>query len=236
MSARRSGSRGSDTADGPVVARGEGIRTGPSDAGREEARAKFGGMDIPATLSGTFAALGLTLFLAGLLSALGAYGTSEGMLNGSATELSVAGAVTAGVVLFLAFLFGGWVAGRMARYDGARNGFMTAVWFILATVVVSGVGALVGNQFNLFGEVTFSGTLDGETTAVALGVGFVALALTLLAGALGGKLGDRYHKRADRLIASTRTGAVAREGAVYPDSGQARSDRSAAERSSETSK
>jgi putative membrane protein (TIGR04086 family) len=47
------------------------------------------------------------------------------------------------VVLLLAYLFGGYVAGRMARRAGLLNGLAV---FLLAIVLIAAVGALVANQ------------------------------------------------------------------------------------------
>ena len=41
----------------------------------------------------------------------------------------------------------------MARYNGALNGFMVAVWFIVLGVVLAAVGAIAGNTYNLFDDL-----------------------------------------------------------------------------------
>src|SRR3954454_25185111 len=83
------------------------------DEGVAEARKRFGGLDIPASLAGTLCALGLTGLLAGLLTAVGSRGYQTGLTDND-TTLS-AGVLVGGLaVLFLAYLNGGWVAERMA--------------------------------------------------------------------------------------------------------------------------
>jgi putative membrane protein (TIGR04086 family) len=52
-------------------------------------------------------------------------------------------AVTVTVVAFVAYLFGGYVAGRMARRAGLVNGLAV---FVLALVVVVVAGAIVASQ------------------------------------------------------------------------------------------
>ena len=56
-----------------------GVRVTPvtADVGVEEARARFGGVDIPATL----AALGTAVLLAGILAGVGTYAYQLGMLG-----------------------------------------------------------------------------------------------------------------------------------------------------------
>ena len=60
-----------------------GVRVTPvtADVGVEEARARFGGVDIPATLAGALAALGTAVLLAGILAGVGTYGYQLGMLG-----------------------------------------------------------------------------------------------------------------------------------------------------------
>ena len=180
-----------------------------ADVGMAEARQSFGGVDIPATLAGALTALGLTVLLGGLLAAAGAFGYQLG-LKDAPTKLSVGGLVGGLVTLLLAFLVGGWVAGRVARYNGGVNGLLTAVWFVLLAALTAGLGAWLGETYNVFHDVHlpqwFSKNALG-TAAVVSGV--IALAIMLIAGWLGGRLGGRYHRRADAAVARTRPGAVA---------------------------
>lgn len=179
------------------------------DVGVREARYRFGGVDVPATLAGMLAALGLTVLLGGILAAAGSYGYQLG-LKDAATKLSVGGLVAGLVTVILAFLLGGWVAGRVARYSGGLNGALSAVWFLVLAGVTSALGAWAGQKYNVFASLRlpqwFSRNALG-TTAVATGV--LTLALMLVAGWLGGWLGERYHRRADAVVTSTRPGAIA---------------------------
>jgi flagellar biosynthesis protein FliQ len=178
------------------------------DEGVAEARKRFGGLDIPASLAGTLCALGLTVLLAGLLTGIGSVGYQSGIADND-TTLSAAGLIGGLAVLFLAFLAGGWVAGRMARYDGARNGLMTAVWFLILAAVVSILGAWLGDKYNFFANVHLPQWFsDNARTAKALATGILALAVMLVAGLIGGILGARYHRHVDEIIAHNRPGGV----------------------------
>ena len=192
----------------------EGVRVTKvgGDAGLTEAHRRFGGLDVPASLAGMLCALGTTVLLAGLVAGAGSIGYQRGVRSDDAT-LSVAGLIGGLVVLVVAFLVGGWVAGRMARYDGLRNGLMTAVWFILLAAAVSGLGAWLGDRYDFFSRVDLPQWFtDGAGSATAIATGLLAVVVMLAAGALGGWLGARYHRRADRLIAATRPGGVATPG------------------------
>ena len=147
--------------------------------------------------------------LAGVLVAYGAFGLIFGLVAGLAkatgyeTDLSTidwdrygagAGFIT-GLVLFLSYLFGGYVAGRMARRSGVAHGVAV---FVLGIVLAALAGALVGaasdtdviraNLRNL-GVPT---TAD-EWSSVATIAGLVALAAMLIGAVLGGSLGERWH-------------------------------------------
>jgi hypothetical protein len=191
--------------NGAVSVRDEGVRARQRrDEGVAEARRRFGGLDVPASLAGTLCALGLTVLLAGLLTGAGRIGYQSGVAD-SDTTLSAGGLIGGLVVLFLAFLTGGWVAGRMARYDGGRNGLMTAVWFLLLAAAVSVLGAWLGDKYDFFADVHLPQWFsDNARSAKAIASGIVALVVMLLAGLFGGVLGARYHRRADDLIAHNR--------------------------------
>ncbi len=145
--------RGRDTAvvtthHQPVDAVDEGDR-----AGLDAARSRYGGLDVPASLAGTLVALAMLLLLAGLASAafgVLAFNTETTDLAGNVEELTLGALIAAGVVIFLAFVIGGWSAGRMSRYNGALNGSMVAVWFVVLMVILAILGVVAGDTYNLF--------------------------------------------------------------------------------------
>src|SRR4028118_1706126 len=49
---------------------------------------------------------------------------------------ALAGLVLLGVLIFLTYFFGGYVAGRLARFDGGRNGAMLLVWTLLTGLLL----------------------------------------------------------------------------------------------------
>ncbi|HEX2048891.1 MAG TPA: hypothetical protein VHF27_14090 [Acidimicrobiales bacterium] len=178
------------------------------DVGVEEARSRFGGVDIPATIAGALAALGTAVLLAGLGSAAGSFGYQMG-LEDAAEEVTVAGLIGGLAALVLAFLIGGWVAGRVARYDGGRNGLLTALWFVLLSAVAAALGAWAGEEYDVFRNVNLPQWFDTDAlTPAALATGLLALVVMFGAAWVGGRLGERYHRRADSVVAHTRPGAV----------------------------
>ena len=201
---------------------------GTTGGGIDEARARFGGLDIPATIGGFLAALGTLGILTGIAGAvLGSIGYQTGLpdLRGNTEELSLGAAIGGLVVLFLSFLIGGWVAGRIARYDGGRNGIMVAIWAIILVGVLTALGAALGDEFNITQQVNLPNWFTSEAfTTGAIISGLVALATMLLASWLGGLWGTSYHRRADRVVAGEGYGTTVRE-----DTTTAREDTTAAQ-------
>jgi FtsH-binding integral membrane protein len=192
-------------------------------SGVDAARERFGGRDLPASLAGMLVALASLLLLAGLASAaIGTIAFQTGV-EGNEQELSLGALIAAGVVIFLAFLLGGWAAGRMARYDGALNGFMVAVWFVVLGVVLAVVGAIADNTYNLFDDLRVAEatlpnwfSLDDVTTgAIISSLAFVGL--MVLGAVLGGLWGTRMHTRADREIAAGYDRGVVERRVIEPE-------------------
>jgi len=212
----------------PVVNHADDVRVRRSDdIGVREARNRFGGIDVPAAIAGTLAALGMSVLLGGLLAAAGLlrYGDNAAEAaadaanaTGAATETTLAAgaAITALVIALLSVAFGAWVAGRMARYDGGRNGILTAVLYVLSLAGLSAAGLGLGQEATngevgvRLGDLTDSDAFGPLGIAGALG----AIALLLLTGWAFGRLGTRFHRKADAYIAGTRDGAIATTGHV----------------------
>jgi uncharacterized membrane protein len=173
------------------------------------ARERFGGVDLPATLVGMLTALAVLVLLGGLIgAAIGLIGYQTGLED--TADLSIAGLIGGLVTLFIAFLIGGWAAGRMARYDGARNGLMTAVWAVVLAAILSTLGAILGDEYDIFRNVDLPQFFSRDALTIgAIVSALVAIAVMLIAGLLGGKWGERYHRRADATILATREGGFA---------------------------
>jgi hypothetical protein len=169
-------------------------------------RASFGGIKWGAAFFGWLSANGLAVILVALLSAAGvALGLAQGVdtADEAATQvetLGIGGGIAVLAVLFLAYLAGGYVAGRMARFDGARQGL--AVWLVglLVVLLLAAAGGILGTQYNVLRQLNLPRIPIDEGTATTAGIiTLVAILLvTLLGAVLGGKLGERYHRKVDR--------------------------------------
>jgi hypothetical protein len=181
-----------DVVDRPVVA------THPIAAARD----RFGGIDIPASLVGMLTALAMLLLLGGLVgAAIGAVGYQTGLSGDDVEDITVASLIGGLVVLFLSYLVGGWAAGRIARYDGARNGLMTGIWTLILAAALAALGAWAGDEYNVLANVDLPNWFNEDAvTTAAIVSGVVAIATMLLAGLLGGLWGTRYHRIADETL------------------------------------
>jgi MFS family permease len=196
----RGGSR-----NGVDVERERGGSRDPVGIDRERQRDEFGGFNWGAAFFGWLVAVGITALLTALLSAAGAaIGLTE--LSGSeasdsADTISIVGGALLIAVLALGYYAGGYVAGRMSRFDGGRQGL--GVWLIglAVTVLLAAVGAIAGSEYNLLGQLNLpripidEGSLaTGAAIALAL-----LLIVTVVAAIFGGKVGERYHRKVDRV-------------------------------------
>jgi hypothetical protein len=88
----------------------------------------------------------------------------------------------------------------MSRFDGGRQGFGTWLVGLVVTVLVGAAGAVFGSQYNVFNKLNLPRIPIKEgDLATGGGIALAALVLaTLLAAIVGGKAGQRYHRRADR--------------------------------------
>ncbi|WP_369140545.1 hypothetical protein [Modestobacter versicolor] len=171
-------------------------------------KARYGGVSWGAAFFGWLSANGMAVLLIALLSAGGlAFGLSDTVSSADEAADSAASGIGLGagiallVALFLAYLAGGYVAGRMARFDGVKQGI--AVWVIgLVVVVLLALAGLVfGSQYNVLADLDLPRIPVDEGTATTAGIiSLVAVLVATLVGAvLGGILGARYHRKVDRV-------------------------------------
>ena len=182
-------------------------RTGPvAHAGHVEARDRFGGTNWGSAFFGWLVAVGVTIILTGIVGAIAAgisdsTEVTQNQAQRQAGTIGIVAAVVLLVVLAISYYAGGYVAGRMSRFDGGKQGL--GVWIIglVVTLVAIALGALFGNQYNIFDRVnlpripisTDQLSTGGVITAV------LVLVVSVLAAMAGGKVGQRYHNKVDRV-------------------------------------
>jgi hypothetical protein len=185
-------------------------RTAPADDAamarrvRTRQREEFGGINWGSAFFGWLVAVGMAAILLGLLSAAGAaFGlgeVSDAEAESNAETIGIVGGILLILVLGAAYYCGGYVSGRMSRFDGGRQGLGVWALGLAVTIVLAVAGALFGAEYNVLEQLNLPRIpVDEGTLATGGLIALAALMLgTLLAAILGGKTGERYHKKVDR--------------------------------------
>ena len=184
----------------------------PSAATRETViareREQFGGIKIGSAFFGWLTATGMAVLLVAILAAAGiAVGlannanVSDAVNLASSQTVGVAGIIALLVILFLSYYCGGYVAGRMARFNGVRQGLMVWFWAIIVAVLVALLGLLAGPRFNILANVNSFPRIpvnEGQLSTTGIIAAVVVAVVTLGAAVLGGLAGMHYHRKVDR--------------------------------------
>jgi len=174
------------------------------DTMRARQRDRFGGIQWGADFFGWLCAIGLaSLLTAALVGAGVALGlsTDDATNADTAPQIGLGGGIALIAVLAIAWFCGGYVAGRMARFDGVRQGLGVWLWTLLSAVVIALVAAIGGTEYDVYQRLNLPRIAIGDSTLNTGGAiaGAVAVVATLLFAVLGGKAGERFHKRVDRV-------------------------------------
>jgi hypothetical protein len=171
---------------------------------------EHGGVKVGSAFFGWLTATGMAVLLTALLSAIGAgVGVANNTSVGNATDTAVKNASTVGIVgvivllaiVLIAYYCGGYVAGRMARFNGIRQGIAVWLWGLVIVVVLAILAAAAGQKYNVLAKLNaFPRIPVNEGTLTTTGIiALVAVAAASLIGAiLGGLAGMHYHRKIDR--------------------------------------
>lgn len=173
----------------------------------------FGGVKVGSAFFGWLTATSTAALAIGILAAAGAaLGLGRLLTPATSTGLGPLDAGTVGwigvgtllAILFGAYYCGGYVAARMARFNGVLQGLAVWAWAVVIVIVVAGLALVTGGRFDLATRplVLFSGLLvTADLLTVAGIVAVVTIAVVSVGGAvLGGIAGLRYHRRVDRVV------------------------------------
>jgi hypothetical protein len=178
----------------------------------EREKDEFAGFKWGSAFFGWLTATGTAVILTAVLTAVGAgvgLGQNGGDVDSAAKDVTkngdvvgIVGAIALAVILFVAYVAGGYVAGRMARFSGAKQGVAVWIWAVVIAVVVAIVTAVAGSQFNVLGNLnSFPRIPVDEGTLTVTGIITVVLVavISLVGAVLGGLAGMRYHRKVDRV-------------------------------------
>ncbi len=178
-------------------------------AAREKER--FGGMSFGSGFFGWLTATGMAVLLITLVAAAGvalgiaANNTVDQVVQNSQTDTGTAqtvglvGGILLLVILFVSYFCGGYVAGRMARFSGAKQGLAVWLWALITTALIAAIGAIAGSQYNVLAQLNLPRIPVDEGSVTTAGIIAIAAAiLVALIGALiGGVTGTRFHRKVD---------------------------------------
>jgi hypothetical protein len=172
---------------------------------RARQRAEFGGFNWGSAFFGWLVAIGLGVLLTAIVAAAGtAIGLTtvgSGGAQDNAETIGVVGVILLVAIAMIAYYCGGYVAGRMSRFDGARQGFGVWVFGLIVTVAIAAAGWIFGDKYNVLDDLNLpripvhAGDL---TTGGVIALAAIVLG-TLIAAIAGGKVGERFHRRVDRV-------------------------------------
>jgi hypothetical protein len=170
---------------------------------RARQRDRFGGIRWGSAFFGLLSAIGLAAILLGIAAAAGvAFGLSEinDVRQGTADTIGLGGAILLLAILALSWYCGGYVAGRMARFDGPRQGIGVWVWTLVIAGALAVAAVIGGTEYNVLQQLKLPNVAVGDQSLTTGGWLTLAAAVvvTLLFAVLGGKAGDLFHRRVDR--------------------------------------
>jgi hypothetical protein len=192
----------------------------PRDRKRLARQAGLGRLSFISALAGVLVAYGAFVVLAALVGvAAVAIGLDTELAGNDWATFGRGSAVTVTVVAFVAYLFGGYVAGRMARRAGLVNGLAV---FVLALVVAVVVGAIVASQADTEAIQANLRSLGPPITGtewarIGTVAGIGTLVGMLVGAGIGGVVGERWHGELVRWAAVGR-GSPDRDGERDPAS------------------
>src|SRR3954454_1770157 len=148
---------------------------------------------------GLLAAVGLAaLLVAMVLGGLVAAGVTDFRDNAATffDHLTTAGGGVAIAIVALGYLTGGYVAARMARFDGWRQGL--GIWLLsLLLILAAAVTAwIAGGELDPAKSISLpSNPIDeGPLSGGGVVLAAVAVLVPLIFALMGGVLGERFHR------------------------------------------
>lgn len=164
-------------------------------------------------LAGTLCAYGTFAIVAAVAgSLLAAADVDTEFRTNDWTSSGFAAGLVSALVLLVAYLFGGYVAGRMARRSGLLHGAAVALLSLVLGAIVGGVAGAAQDNGSIQSDLQGVGVPTSWDQLKGVAIASVILSLVgLIVGALlGGVLGERWHTRLARRVEDPDRGPAAR--------------------------
>lgn len=163
-----------------------------------------GGVSLAAVLTGVVVAIGAFFLLSALVGGVLSVSGIEADDLAEGTDAGLGAGIALIAAFFLAYLWGGYTAGRMSRGAGFVNGLLVPVVALLVGIAVGAVVVALGSEAEL--NLPFSANRlpleDDYVVDWTLGLGAATLGAMFLGGILGGLLGSRWHTKLERKVAA----------------------------------
>jgi hypothetical protein len=168
-------------------------------------RQEFGGrIQWEAVFFGLLAGVGLAaclvaIVLGGLIAAgiTDAHEDAAGLVD----QMMAGGGAISLAILALSYVTAGYVAARMARFDGWRQGL--GIWLLSLLVVLAAAVAawIAGDKLDPTESISLPNNPvdEGPLHEGAAVIAPVLVAVPLIAALIGGVIGDRFHRAVDRV-------------------------------------
>ena len=187
----------------------------PTRVHRETAlEAGFGTLSPLSVLAGVLCAYGAFAIVAAVVgAALAAADVNTEFRSNDWTGSGAVASLASAAVLFIAYLFGGYVAGRMARRAGLLHGALVFVVSLIVGGVAGGVVSALADNNDVENNLRSIGvpTSMDQLTEVAVAGAILSLVAVLVGSLLGGTLGERWHTKLARRVADPEIGTTADE-------------------------
>ena len=170
----------------------------------EREREALGGVKVGSAFFGWLAATGMAVLLTALVTAGGAAVSIAQGNDAEAPTVETIGlteAIVLLVIFFVAYYCGGYVASRMARFNGMKQGFAVWIWALVIAVIVSIGAAVAGDKYDVLSNLNNFPripTNEGDVTTNGIIAALAIAAVTLVGAIMGGLAGMRFHRKVDR--------------------------------------
>ena len=170
--------------------------------GRE--RQALGGVKVGSAFFGWLAATGMAVLLTALVTAGGA---AVSLAQGNEADapnvetIGITEAVVLLVIFFVAYYCGGYVAARMARFNGMKQGFAVWIWAIVIAIAVAIAATVAGDQYDIQSQLNNFPRIpanEGDVTTNGIIAAAAIAGVTLVGAIMGGLAGMRFHRRVDK--------------------------------------
>lgn len=201
-------SRSGDGFDGRDDDGQHGVRSRREVVARQ--KEEHGGVKVGSAFFGFLTAVGVGVLLTALITAAG---TAVGLASNAKPEavasaasksvetVSIVGGIVLLVILFVAYFCGGYVASRMARFNGMKQGAAVWVWALVVAILIAALGAIAGDKYNILAQLNSFPRIpvsEGTLTTGGIVAAVAAVLVTLVGAILGGLAGMRFHRKVDR--------------------------------------